>query len=586
MFFWALLSLIPLVAVYLLKVRPRRKPTTAYFLWDKVFQEKRSTSLFRRLRDFWSLLLMALAFCAVVLALTNPQWTSDERKDALILIDNSASMSARDGGGGTRLDRAKQIAADIISALDGSQRAALATVGRQLTYRSHLTDNPRELLDAVATIEASDDAFRSETLASAGAEGSLADDRRVILISDGCFDREGLFKSVELLKVGQSSENIGIVAADMQYLPGAERRAALYLQVASTYKASVQAELLVSRSDKANSENLFRLIPLDIEPGQNKPQVIMLDNAAPGRWIARLDVDDALQRDNAANLAVEPPRPIRVAVESADRFFLEHSVLAFSQGAGLLELNRESPQIVLARQSTPNAPSAMIFQPQGESRWWSDLGDEIETAVPRLLVEDHPALRYVDVLSIPMIGARRLTAPAGAQVWVASDEGIPLIYRVYSEGKTAIVVNMDPVAAEFYFSAWFPVLVHSAARHLAGREEQLLATYQPGSVVTVPGVQAGDRTEVVAPAGTAAEVVGKKLPPLDGLGFYQLHNKSGDWLVACSLLSPDNTLLDNAAVEDTSKPISRGWAPAQLLAMLAVVLLAVESLLYQRRKVG
>ena len=46
-YFWAFLSLIPLVAIYFLKVRPRRKPATAYFLWERIFQEKRATSLLR-----------------------------------------------------------------------------------------------------------------------------------------------------------------------------------------------------------------------------------------------------------------------------------------------------------------------------------------------------------------------------------------------------------------------------------------------------------------------------------------------------------------------------------------------------------
>ena len=154
LFFWAFLSLIPLVAVYLLKVRPRRAPTTAFFLWERVFQEKRATSLFRRLRDFWSLLLMTLVFSAICLALTNPQWVNDERKDLLIVIDNSASMNARDGTG-SRLDQARQAAREIVRGLDGTQRAALATLNEQLVYRCHMTDSPQQLLDAISGIAAS-----------------------------------------------------------------------------------------------------------------------------------------------------------------------------------------------------------------------------------------------------------------------------------------------------------------------------------------------------------------------------------------------------------------------------------------------
>ncbi len=216
MFFWAFLSLIPLIAVYFLKVRPRRKPTTAYFLWEQIFREKRSTSLLRRLRDFWSLLLMALAASAICFALTAPQWTDDDRKDALILIDQSASMSARDTGG-SRMENAKKIAAEIVRAFNGNQRAAVATVGNDLIYRSHLTDNPRELLDVIEAIESSGQTLRADVLQSFENEDQWSKDYRVILITDGCFDREKLPERVELLKVGEPQDNVGIISADMQY---------------------------------------------------------------------------------------------------------------------------------------------------------------------------------------------------------------------------------------------------------------------------------------------------------------------------------------------------------------------------------
>ncbi len=585
-FFWAFLSLIPLVAVYFLKVRPRRKPTTAYFLWEKIFQEKRTSSLFRRLRDFWSLLLMILAFSAAALALTGPQWTDDEHKDVLILIDHSASMSARHGNA-SRLDEAKATASEIVRAFDGAQRAAVASVGHDLVYRSHLTDNPRELLDAIDVIPSTDYSFRPSVLSEAETESK---DHRVILITDGCFDCGQLPRHVELLKVGKADNNIGIVAADLGYVPGPGRQLGFYFQIASTHDKPVEMDLLVSRLGADGTENLFKVIPLQVDPGVNSPQVYTLDDAEPGRWIAKLDLADSFAKDDIAYLAAQQPRPVRVAVQSDDRFFLENSVVAFSRGAGLLQLTDQNPQIVLAKAATPDAKQALIFQPAGESAWWTSLGDEVQAVAPRLLVEDHPALRFVDVTSIPFIGARQIEPCENAKLLVVSDEGVPLVYRASRDGKSAIVVNMDPVAAEFYFSAWFPVLVHSAATHLAGREESLTSVYRPSDVVMIPGVGEGEATKVSAPAEpqdrSEQNVVGKKLPPLSDLGFYELNNKSGDWLVACSLLSASESLLDNAKVEDTSKPIRRGYAPAHLLTLLAILVLTIESLLYHRRKVG
>ena len=124
---------------------------------------------------------------------------------------------------------------------------------------------------------------------------------------------------------------------------------------------------------------------MEIKPGVNDAQVFTLENAEPGRWVIQLDVEDALDKDNLARLAVERPRPVRVAVESDDRFFLENSVVAFSRGAGLLSLTDKNPQIVLAKSTVPDAERSLVFLPQGDSTWWSNLGEPIDSPAPRLL---------------------------------------------------------------------------------------------------------------------------------------------------------------------------------------------------------
>ena len=584
-FFWSFLSLIPLTAVYFLKVRPRRKPTTAYFLWQRIFQEKRSNRLFQRLRDLWSLLLMALAFAAVCLALTNPQPADDSRKDVLLVLDTSASMSAADGLG-SRLDHAKRVAGDIVKAFNGAQRAAVATVSNRLQYQSHLTDNPRELLESIEGVQSSDLALDVALLDTIRESSQWSDQFRVILISDGCFSTAALPDDVELLKVGEPRENIGIVSADGQYLPGGDNRLSIYLQLASTFKEEKSIEVMVTRHDGTEEGQLIRLVPLNVGPGVNGAEVVTVEDAEPGRFELNVDLIDALEKDNQAFFVVDKPPPIRVAVQSEDRFFFENSVVAFSRGSGLLTLDSDNPQIVMAKGGASGDLPAVIFQPANESVWWSDVGEELEGVVPQVLVEDHPALRHLDPMSIPFTGARSLSAPPGAQIIMTTQDGTPLVYRTAREGKSAIVVNMDPVAAEFYYSAWFPVLVHSSATYLAGRESVLRATYPTGSAIALPGAREQGNTQQTDPTGTTIDLTGTQSSPLNHVGFYQFTNANGTRETAASLLSQQETLIDNESVQDTSQPISRGWPLAYVFTLGALLVVSAESLLYQRRKVG
>ncbi len=584
-FGWAFLSLIPLAAIYFLKVRPRKKMTTAYFLWSKVFTEKRSSSLFNRLRDVWSLLLMLLAFSAVALALMKPEFERGDRKDLLIFIDHSASMSAQEGST-SRLDRALGEARRIVQALDGVQRAAIAAVASEIRFVSHLTESPRELVEALGKIEPTQLPLNGRILDDlyAGADKKWTENYRILLITDGSSSTGGtLPEGMELLKVGEPKENMGIAAADARLQLGEEPSVSVYIQIASSFSQARDVDVIFSRRD---TELPGKIIPFAVVPGLNEPEIFSVEGFGPGEYELSLDMKDALEEDNLVALAVAEPRPVTVSVESEDQFFLQNAVLAFTQSGGLLQLVAEGAQMALAKSKTPEATLSLVFAPAGESPWWGGLGDEIDGAVPRVLVKDHPVLRMLDAGSIDFVGARQLVAPENALVLVVSDEDVPLLYVVRAGGKSAVVVNMDPLTAEFYFSARFPVLVHGAATYLAGREETLDASYAMGTTAAVPGVQEGESTRVTAPGGAARTLTGKAYGPLNALGFHELENTAGNWPVAVSLLSSGESLLDNASVADTSKPISKGWSLSYLLTALAIAVLCLESILYHRRKVG
>jgi hypothetical protein len=578
-FFWTFVGLIPLAAIYFLKVRPRRKATTAMFLWEKVFTENQSSSLFSRLRDMLSLLLLVLVFSAVVFALTWPEFSADERKDMLILIDNSASMSA-----GRRLEEAKEAARDIVRALNGNQRAAVATLSADVTYETYFTDNPKQLIDAINGIEQSDMSIDSRAVAALGGDEAMTDQHRILLFSDGCGSVGKVPDNIELFKIGERLDNIGIVASDMQFLPGGENRLGFYFQIASSYKEPVGADLVLSFG---NEENIEKVIPLVIEPGVNKPGVYDIDGGEAGRWIARLEIEDAMEKDNVAYMAAASPKAVRVRVAASESFFFEHSVLAFSRSSQMLELCDDNEDVVLCQGADAEGKAVIVFAPNGQSKWWDEVGDEIESVVPRVLIEEHPTLRYCDMSGIEFAGARELTAPAGALVLVESDSGVPLVYQAMAGKESVLVINMDPGIGDFYLSPMFPVMVNSGALGLTKRHEMLCASYSPEAVVGIPGAITGEVTEVfIDGLEESIETSKETFGPLNEPGFCEFVNGAGRWLIACSLMSVEETLLDNSEASDTSKAISRGTLPGILLTAFAIILLIIESMLYHRRKVG
>ena len=207
-FLWTLAALAPLAAIYFLKVRPRKKPVTAFFLWQKIFTEKKASALFKRLRDVFSLLLMALAFAAIAFALAEPDFAGDERKDLLIVVDHSASMSAKDGTT-TRLEKAKQRARDLIAGMNGTQRAAVACFAEVTRMLEHPTRHRKALLEAVDSIQPTELPSRVEALRALQPGDEWMKDTRVLLITDGCLDLPDRLPNVEVLRITDSAKNIG-----------------------------------------------------------------------------------------------------------------------------------------------------------------------------------------------------------------------------------------------------------------------------------------------------------------------------------------------------------------------------------------
>lgn len=562
-FLWTLAALAPLAAIYFLKVRPRKKPVTAFFLWQKIFTEKKASALFKRLRDVFSLLLMALAFAAIAFALAEPDLAGDERKDLLIVVDHSASMSAKDGTT-THLEKAKQRARELIAGMNGTQRAAVASFAEVTRMLEHPTRHRKALLEAVNSIQPTELPSRVEALRALQPGDEWMKDTRVLLITDGCLDARDRLPNVEVLRISDSAKNIGIARADLRSVPGGPARLGLFILPVSSFTEPVKTDITLMHVD---SNKLVKIIPVTLLPGENAAVTLTLDDAPTGRWKAMLGLDDALESDNSAFLYVPPRQPVPVGVMADDPFFFQNAVSAFERSDQLLALapDTKSAQLMLSKGKVPADISTVVFQPAGESAVWSNVGNEIAAPVPKVLAKDHPLLRYLDAETMTFAGARQITAPTGAVVLVADESGPPLIYLMRQGAQTVCVVNLDPLAAQFYLSAWFPVLIHNAAAHLTHREDMPPATLPTGSSARVPG--RADPT----PHG-----------PMLTSGFHE----TDSWTFATSLVSPEESLLKNDTLKESVKPIASGEAPSYWLLVLALGVLVGESILYDRRKVG
>jgi von Willebrand factor type A domain/Aerotolerance regulator N-terminal len=193
----AALTIPLLLLLYFLKLRRRPVRVSSTFLWRKAAKEVEVNAPFRLLRFSLLLLLQLLLFLAIYAAIARPvlQLEGPPSARTILIIDTSASMSARDAGEGkSRLEVAKEQALEVARRTLGRGAAGevklitfAASAHTLSTFESSLP-RVRELIEA---IEPTDQPGRfGEVVRLLHAdlradETESAELPRVVLVSDG-----------------------------------------------------------------------------------------------------------------------------------------------------------------------------------------------------------------------------------------------------------------------------------------------------------------------------------------------------------------------------------------------------------------
>jgi hypothetical protein len=181
---------LPIVAFYILKVRLRRVPVSTNLFWKQIFEEKPPRSLWQQFRHWYSLLLQLLLLLLIVLAVMNPffSWQSLQPRRLVIVLDNSASMRAGDVRP-TRLDAAKEAAAEVINGLRFQDELSIVLAGESPEVVASLTGHSPTLHEALRSIDFSDGPTTLQPAIELARKliGSHSHGE-ILVLTDGCAD--------------------------------------------------------------------------------------------------------------------------------------------------------------------------------------------------------------------------------------------------------------------------------------------------------------------------------------------------------------------------------------------------------------
>lgn len=619
----ALVVLPLLILLYVLKLRRTTLRVPSTMLWRSSFEDLEANVPFRRLR-FSALLLLQLAILlALLLAAAEPQSAGEPAaaSRAILLIDQSASMSARDGaGGGTRLDQAKRAAIAIIDTLgqrgapDSAMVIAFAASARVIIgFESHRPS----LREAITSIQPTDEpgqldaalrlagafAVRTETNAEAPPEVLLISDGGVAPPAGGSFDLSaGTFRFV---RAGPSpdepADNLGVVSFSARRDDEDLARVDLFVRLMSTLEKRQSVVLRFMRDDE-----IVGLREVEVPPGTSDgPGVVSITESveAPrgGVLSVRHNFVDMLETDNTAAMVLDPPAQPRLVIlhaegGRADPFLIDLLEAVGAQSVSTMPLADDSVAdlgaiaadvLIFDRVSghrLPARPSVSI----GGVPAGIEIIDSARPGGQRILSWERrqPLMRYVDLDDLVFADFGGFDLPPGARALASGADG-PVVASLRSRGAAHVMIGFELQRSNWPLQTSCLIFLRNALDVLTQAESRRSGRIvSPGAMLTVratPGsreVTARGVEVVRAPVRDGSASIG----PLRQVGLWRVEGAAGTDQLAVSLLSDVETDLRTRGEISVNAQARAADAVQQVaqreywpwLAMVSVALLLAE----------
>jgi hypothetical protein len=500
-----LLAVPALVLLYFLKLkRPQiRVPST--LLWRKVVEDMRVNSPFQKLRRSLLLLLQILALLAVIFALARPllRVRQDLRESLIVLLDNSASMSAREENGATRLDLARDQIRKLVDNLAADDEMMLIVFHSRAKVACGFTSNRRLLREALAAATATECPTDLEpALQLARSIGNSRSHPRVLLFSDGAFRpprAPELAGDLEFQPVGAARPNLAITGLDIRRSLSDPARIDMFVAAENFSKTPFSGNMVVRLDGNLLDSKYFT-----VGPEETLSQVFEASLPAGGCVAVEFDAPDALACDNRAWKVVRPPVKRRVLLVGENTYFLERA-LRSSRDIELLKTGAADYADDLAAgvsaviwNNVPNpsvAPCHNLYFHCAPAIEGLAAGEKIEA--PDILDWDdaHPVNRFLDFDNLVVSETAVLKLPADARPLLRSTRA-PLIALLETGDRGLCVVGFDPMKSNWPLLLSFPLFLGNCLRHFddlqTRRTESNIAVGRP---IAVSGVDAAPAIE-------------------------------------------------------------------------------------------
>ncbi|MCZ2121844.1 MAG: BatA and WFA domain-containing protein [Anaerolineales bacterium] len=604
---------IPVILLYMLKLRRKQTPVSSTFLWQQLLREQQANAPWQKLKRNLLLILQLLILAALVFALARPalQIPTVANGSVIVLLDASASMNATDVSP-SRFDSAKDSVNAIINGLNPASSLTLILVGEtpEILIASE-TDSAAlkaALNKAKATQGAAD--WEAAFALAAGATRSDAIESTILIVSDGGLPESGLPAlpgEVQFLPIGKSADNLAISALALRRGTIAPE---LFVQV-NNYSAETKSVLL----SLYFNDTLFSAEQITLQAKSSAGMT--LDNIQDAAGVYKAEITsaqnqppDALTLDNTAFAVYQTSASRKVLLVSKGNLFLEQALAslpniqafrALPAADGSLQISKDPFDLYvfdgIIPEQIPNGNLLFINPP---SNPYFEVGGTLEQ-INSAEVSQHPLTQYLDWSNVHILKAKQVKLPDWAEALVQTNDS-PLVFAGQTDGQRIASINFDLRESDLPLQIAFPILFSNLTNYLvppsAFDATQALAPSQSLQIIPPPGTE---QIVIASPSGTgytyANEAGGLKFTKTDELGYYAVNfiskdSTSAEYFAVNLFNAAESNITPKDAIQIGQAKITHAVSEKigqyelwKWLALLAILILMIEWQVYHRRQI-
>ena len=520
---------VPIVAMYILKMRrpPRQVPSA--FLWEQVLDDAQANAPWQRLRRNILLLLQLLALAALVLALARPYTlrAAVAQGDVVAVLDASYLMRAADVAP-SRFAEAKRRVGALVDGLGPDRAMSIVLMARRprvLIAQSADRSALHAALDAASPTYETPDPPAALGVAAALARGGRGSSIFVYLAAgDPAVSVPESLRGVTTVTTLPGSPALrDLAVATLAASRAPDGTVTVLARVANDGARVAAADLRLDMTTDSGPNPSWRQVdlrPVSLAPGGSTPPLYRTPlPAATVAVRAHLVGGDDLEVDDWAWAAVPVAAGRRVLLDApAPGDIYLSGALGILPGVRLDEITPDAytpararcADAVVFEETLPvTLPAAPIVAVHPPIKAVPSLGLTAEGAITAagLQAGDDPyrLLRDAPIGGVALGGASGLAVPPWGYA-VLRTNGRPVLVAGQQGARREAVLSFAPYNSTWGGSIGFPIFVRNLLDWLAPPVAGPAGVYRPGDAVPLPAPPCARDTTVTGPSGATVAI--------------------------------------------------------------------------------